>query len=288
MCGLESARFLIDVTTTIGPRSRKALGQHFLNDGRVIGRIVAAAELVPQDVVMEVGPGRGALTRLLTQRAGRVIAVERDSQLAAGLPGRLSFPTNLVTVEADARSLDIPSLLGQNSDYKLVANLPYYAANPILRRFLESEHQPSLAVVMVQREVAESMAALPGAMSMLSVAVQFYARPSLVCHVPPTAFRPPPKVASTVVRLDVRQSPPVEVEDPQDFFDFVRAGFSAPRKQLRNSLGLGLGVPGAEIGEMLSSVEFDGRRRAETLALSEWGLIYHKWNALQSGIAIGG
>ena len=287
MCGLEFSGFLIDVTTAAVPRSgpRKALGQHFLHDSRVIGRIVAAAELSPEDLVVEVGPGRGALTRLLAREAGSVVAVERDPRLAAALPARISHPPNLTTVEADARSVDISSLAGAEVDYKLVANLPYYAANPILRRFLECEHKPSLAVVMVQREVARSMAAAPGAMSLLSVAVQFYARATPVCQVPPTAFRPPPKVASTVVRLDVHECPPVKVDNPQDFFDFVRAGFSAPRKQLRNSLCQGLGVPGAEVSAILDSLDFDGKRRPETLSIPEWELIYHSWQAREGGIA---
>ena len=275
---------MIDVTSALTPRSgpRKALGQHFLSDQRIVAQIVAAAELDSDDLVVEVGPGRGVLTRRLVQAAGRVIAIEKDTQLAASLPDRLSHPPNLVTVQDDARTVDIASLVGAGVAYKVVANLPYYAANPILRRFLESEPKPTLAVVMLQREVAQSMAAQPGDMSLLSVAVQFYARPSVVCQVPSRAFNPPPKVASTVVRLDLLPDPAVAVESPQDFFDFVRAGFFAPRKQLRNSLGRGLGIAGATVGEIVSSVGLDCRRRPETLAMKEWELLYRAWQGYKS------
>jgi 16S rRNA (adenine1518-N6/adenine1519-N6)-dimethyltransferase len=258
-------------------RARKALGQHFLVDNSILDRIAAAAELTPEDVVAEVGPGLGALTRRLVQQAGWVAAIEMDAELAASLPARLGNPSNLTVVEADARSVDIASLVGEETRYKVVANLPYYAANPIIRRFLESEPRPSLMVVMVQREVAQSMIASPGEMSILSVAVQYYAAPSLACNVPPRAFRPPPKVTSSVVKLRLRERPAVEVADSAAFFMLVRAGFSAPRKQLRNSLAQGLGVSGDEAGRLLAWAEVDGKRRAETLSLEEWAEIYHVW-----------
>jgi 16S rRNA (adenine1518-N6/adenine1519-N6)-dimethyltransferase len=258
-------------------RARKALGQHFLVDNSILDRIAAAAELTPEDVVAEVGPGLGALTRRLVQQAGWVAAIEMDAELAASLPARLGNPSNLTVVEADARSVDIASLVGEETRYKVVANLPYYAANPIIRRFLESEPRTSLMVVMVQQEVAQSMTASPGEMGVLSVAVQYYAIPSLVCNVPPRAFRPPPKVNSSVVKLRLRERPAVEVADSAAFFMLVRAGFSAPRKQLRNSLAQGLGVSGDEAGRLLAWAEVDGKRRAETLSLEEWAEIYHVW-----------
>jgi 16S rRNA (adenine1518-N6/adenine1519-N6)-dimethyltransferase len=268
-------------------RARKALGQHFLVDNSILDRIAAAAELTPEDVVAEVGPGLGALTRRLVQQAGGVAAIEMDAELAASLPARLGNPPNLTVVEADARSVDIASLVGEETRYKVVANLPYYAANPIIRRFLESEPRPSLMVVMVQREVAQSMIASPGEMSILSVAVQYYAAPSLVCNVPPRAFRPPPKVTSSVVMLRLRERPAVEVADSAAFFMLVRAGFSAPRKQLRNSLAQGLGVSGDEAGRLLAWAEVDGKRRAETLSLEEWAEIYHVWEK-ESGVGSSG
>ncbi|MBM3942162.1 MAG: ribosomal RNA small subunit methyltransferase A [SAR202 cluster bacterium] len=264
------------LTTTTRHKS-KALGQHFLVDRRILGRILAAAELGPNDLVLEVGPGRGVLTRLLVEQAARVIAIELDHELAQSLPVRLGYPANLTVVEADARTVDIAALVGPDNPYKVVANLPYYAANPIIRRFLEEGPQPVLLVVMVQREVARSMTAQPGEMSILSVAVQFYATATQVCTVPPAAFRPPPKVTSAVVKLVPRPAPPVSVADPAAFFDLARAGFAAPRKQLRNSLSQGLGVDGQVIGALLESLEIDGRRRPETLSLEEWAQIHWAW-----------
>ena len=214
-------------------RARKSLGQHHLVDAGVLSHILAAAELTEEDVVLEVGPGLGTLTRGLVDKVSRVVAVEMDPHLAASLPSRLGHPANLTTVEADARTMDIGSLVGNESGYKVVANLPYYAANPIVRRLLEAEPKPGLMVVMVQLEVARVMVAEPGRMGLLSVATQYYAHSALVCDVPPAAFRPPPKVISAVVRLEIRPHPAVAVADQEAFFDLVRAGFSAPRKQLR-------------------------------------------------------
>ena len=272
------------ITAPASPQAakpRKALGQHFLVDGRILNRILAAADLTPPEVVLEIGPGRGVLTRQLVRRAARVIAVELDAALAAALPARLGHPSNLEVVAADARTVDLAALLGAPMPYKVIANLPYYAANPILRRLLEMDaaFRPQLMTVMVQREVAESIAAVPGKMSLLSVAVQYYAIPRLICAVPPSAFRPPPKVASAVVRLDLRPQPAVAVADTAAFFALVRAGFAAPRKQLRNSLSHGLNQPGNSIDPLLAAAGIDGRRRAETLALEEWAALYREWAA---------
>lgn len=258
-------------------RARKALGQHFLTDGRILNRIVAAAELSPDDLAVEIGPGRGSLTRRLVQKAGRVVAVEMDEALAAGLPQLLGNPPNLTTLHGDARTIDLIPVIGPDARFRVVANLPYYAANPIIRRFLESGPRPESMVVMVQQEVAQSMLAQPGKMSILSVATQFYAVPRFVCNVPPRAFRPPPKVTSTVVKLDLRSNHALELDDPQPFFALVRAGFAAPRKQLRNSLSQGLGAPPGQVGRLLEVVAVDGTRRPETLSIEEWGRVYDGW-----------
>ena len=263
-------------------RPRKSLGQHFLHDSRIVARIVGAAELTSEDAVLEIGPGRGILTRQLVRQAGRVVAVELDAQLCDELPARLDYPQNLRCVQADARYADLPalalpSLAEEGENYKVIGNLPYYAANPIIRHTLESDPPPSLALFMVQKEVADSMTATPGNMTMLSVATQYYADARLVCSVPPAAFRPPPKVRSAVVRLDVRERPAVEAPDRDLFFQVVRAGFSAPRKQLHNSLGLGLGVAPLQVTKVLEVAGIDGRRRPAMLTLSEWDAICCAW-----------
>ena len=255
-------------------RPRKSLGQHFLVDGRIAERILNAAELEPGDVVIEVGPGKGALTRRLTQRVASVVAVELDKVLARELTGKLNYPENLTVIEADARTLDMEALEVFDSNYKVVANLPYYAANPITRHFLESGLPPRLMVVMVQKEVAESMSASPGKMSLLSVAIQFYASAELVFTVPPASFRPAPKVSSAVVRLKRKSVTALEGNDISPFFDLVRAGFSAPRKQLRNSLCHGLKTDLEPVSDVLRKADVDGKRRAETLTLEEWLTVF--------------
>ena len=261
-------------------RRRKSLGQHFLIDGRIAGRIVAAAAPDNADTVLEIGPGAGALTRRLVAAAGRVVAVELDPALAEALPQRLEYPPNLSVICADARTLDIAAAIGVPS-YQVVANLPYYAASPIIRRFLEAETPPQRLVVMVQREVAAAMTAPPGAMSLLSVATQFYAAASVVTQAPPRAFRPAPRVASTVIKLLVRPAPAVSVPDRDAFFAVVRAGFTAPRKQLRNSLMQGCAAPAAAVSAILDAAGIDGQRRPATLSLPEWAALDAAWpNAL--------
>ena len=265
--------------------ARKSLGQHFLSDSRTASRILAAADLSPEDLIVEIGPGRGVLTRRLVQQVKRVVAIELDGELAAALPPRLGFPANLECVEADAREVDLAQLIAPETKYKVVANLPYYAANPIVRRFLESQPKPEVLVVMVQQEVAKNMVAQPGKMGILSVATQFYAKAKLVCTVPPKHFRPPPKVTSAVVRLDVLPEPAVEVESEEAFFRIVRAGFAAPRKQIRNSLSQGLGIEPAVGGRVLELAGIDATRRPQTLEISEWGLIGQAWARIHPGLA---
>ena len=267
-----------------GAGPRKALGQHFLCDSRIAARIVAAAGLTPADTVVEIGPGRGFLTRRLARQAGRVVAVELDARLCAELPARLGFPDNLRCVAADAREVDLPALAADAAPgaagYQVIGNLPYYAANPIIRRALEAAPPPSLALFMVQREVADGMTAAPGAMTMLSVATQFYAEARLVCAVPPAAFRPPPKVRSAVVRLAPRPRPAVDTPDREAFFAVVRAGFAAPRKQLRNSLSRGLDIAPDCAAAVLARAGIDGRRRPAALSLPEWAAICDSWREI--------
>ena len=260
--------------------ARKSLGQHFLADSRIAGRILAAADLSPEDLIVEIGPGRGVLTRRMVDRVKRVVAIELDGELASELPSRLDFPANLTCVEADARDVDLAGLIAPETSYKVVANLPYYAANPIVRRLLESRPKPDLLVVMVQQEVAKNMVAQPGDMGILSVATQFYAKAKMVCTVPPKSFRPPPKVTSAVIRLDVLPDPAAEVESEEGFFKVVRAGFAAPRKQIRNSLSQGLGVEPIDGGRILEQAGIDAKRRPQTLDIPEWASVYRAWEML--------
>ena len=257
----------------LGLSPRKGLGQHFLISRGVLVRILEAAEIGRGDTVVEVGPGLGVLTGELVRRAGQVVAVEADQTLARALEAEMAAQENLRVVCADAREVAVEELVG-DAEYRLVANLPYFAASPILRRFLESSRPPTRVVVMMQREVARSMTAKPGDMSLMSVGVQLYGHARIVGYVRPASFYPPPKVTSAIVRIDVYPKPALELDDREAFFRLVRAGFSAPRKQLRNSLSQGLGAPSSEVEALLERAGMDARRRAETLSLEEWGELY--------------
>ena len=258
-------------------RPKKGLGQHFLTNPGILDSILDAATIGARDTVVEIGPGFGSLTERLADRALRVLAVELDPMLAALLRDRL--PSNVEVHEADARSVAAEELLGGCVDYKLVGNLPYYAAMPILRRFLEGPCRPSVAVVMLQLEVAKEVCAQPGEMSLVSVGVQLYGQPRIVRVIRPGAFRPPPKVTSAVVAIDVYPRPAEGMDDTKGFFHLVRAGFSAPRKQLRNSLAHGLAVPSSQAEHLLSQAAIDPKRRAETLSLADWAQLYNRWTS---------
>ena len=273
------------------PKPKKSLGQNFLVDGRVRELIVDAADLTPEDVVVEIGPGRGFLTASLARESAHIVAVEIDGELAGRLSQKYSNKPNLRVVHADAREIEVDSLVPPGTRYKLVANLPYYAANHIIRRFLEVNHRPRLMVVMVQREVALELAATTGQTRLLSVATQMFGRPRIITEVPPSAFRPKPKVVSAVVRIDTYDRPAVEVDSTPRFFDLVRAGFAAPRKQLRNSLSQGLAKPPSDIQVLLDEAGIDPMRRAQTLSLEEWGSLYHvfvKDRMAPSQLSLGG
>jgi 16S rRNA (adenine1518-N6/adenine1519-N6)-dimethyltransferase len=255
---------------------RKSLGQHFLRDKRAIRRIVDACGLAPEDTVIEIGPGTASLTEELAQRAGSVIAIEKDDRLAARLWERF-VDSNVRVVHGDALDLAPIRLLGEATPYVLAGNLPYAIAQPLLRKYLEANPNPRRIVVMVQAEVAESIVAQPGEMSLLSLSVQLYGDPKLLFRLPPSAFYPPPKVRSAVVRIDIADRVRAPVDDIDAFFKVARAGFSTRRKQLRNALANGLGIDGADASDLLSRASIDGTRRAQELSLDEWAALANVW-----------
>jgi 16S rRNA (adenine1518-N6/adenine1519-N6)-dimethyltransferase len=241
-------------------------------------RIVDAAGVEPTDFVVEVGPGLGILTEELTRRlepeTGGLVAVELDEKLLPLLRERFGNDAHVSFVQGDVLEIS-PGELSGGRPYKLVANLPYYITSAVLRHFLEAEAKPESLTVMVQREVAERMAASPPDMSLLAVAVQFYGKPRMMFRVPPGAFHPKPKVESAVVRIDVYKpgEGPVNPESESGFFRVVRAGFGQKRKQLANTLASGLELPKARVVEGLKQAGVDPARRAETLSLPEWEAI---------------
>ncbi len=262
-------------------RAKKGLGQNFLIDDAALQDILNAAELSHTDTVIEVGPGLGLMTAEIARRAGWVIAIELDNRLAEIL--QQTLPENVVVINRDVLGADPGALLREGDfpraiqPYKVVANLPYYITSPVLRHFLEAEVKPETIVVMVQKEVAEAIAAGPGQRSVLSIAVQFYGKPQIVRYVPASSFYPAPEVDSAVVRIDVYGHPPVAVDDEARFFKLVRAGFTAPRKQAANSLAQGLGLDKAEVAGWLLKAGIDPSRRSETFTLEEWAALWQIW-----------
>jgi 16S rRNA (adenine1518-N6/adenine1519-N6)-dimethyltransferase len=251
----------------------RALGQHFLTDHACLNRIVAAAELRDSDVVVEIGPGLGVLTERLAAIASRVIALELDAELASRL--RATAPANVTVVEGDALTVAPETLLAAGglapgTPYVLAGNLPYNVGTAIVRHFLEAEKPPERLVVMLQKEVAEAMAAPQGSLGLLGVSVQAYAKVRKLFNVPPRAFYPPPRVTSAVLRLDLLQRPVVPLDERERFFRVVRAGFSAPRKQLRNTLAQGLGLPAAEVAAVIEAEGLRSELRPQQLRVEDW------------------
>jgi 16S rRNA (adenine1518-N6/adenine1519-N6)-dimethyltransferase len=264
-----------------GLRPDKRLGQNFLVDQTALQRIVAAAELAPGDVVLEVGAGLGTLTRRLAQEARHVVAVELDRRLMPVLESVLAGLDNVTLVHGDILALDPAALVGAagvqppaaSMPYKVVANLPYYITSAVLRHLLEASFKPQRMVITVQREVAERIIAKPGRMSLLAVSVQFYGRPQRLFRIKPGGFYPSPGVESAVVRVDLHAAPPVPAEDTAAFFRVVRAGFAQRRKQLRNGLAAGLKWTPEEVMAKLREVGVDPRQRPQELSLEEWARI---------------
>ncbi len=257
-----------------GLKARKVLGQHFLIDKAVLETIITAAELLPEDSVIEVGPGLGVLTVELARQAGHVLAVELDTKLTSFLKHRLSHWPNVTIINTDILKTSPSQLLKGRASYKVVANLPYYITSPVLHYFIEASTKPLLMVVTVQKEVGEAIVAGPGEMTALAVSLQVYSKSRIVAFVPPQSFYPPPKVDSAVVRFDLLPQPAVEVADIRSFLEFVRYGFRSPRKQLRNSLAQGLRLKPSEAASLLAEAGIESERRPATLNLKEWESLY--------------
>lgn len=254
--------------------ARKGLGQNFLIDGGILKKIAAAAELTPSDTVIEVGPGLGVLTETLAEHAGKVIAIELDNNLADILKAHFKDSNKVTVIQDDVLKVNPAEILGQQTGYKVVANLPYYITSAVIRHFLEAPVKPGTMVIMVQKEVAKQITAQPGEMSLLSVSVQLYGKPSVISKVSAQCFYPAPKVDSAILKIAVYPQPKIQTEDITGFFDIVRAGFSANRKQIVNSLSKSLKVPKSSIIPLLEKAGIDQQRRAETLTIDEWSILY--------------
>jgi len=253
---------------------RRALGQHFLRNAGIARAIVDLVAPTPRDHVVEIGPGEGALTAELARRAGRVTALEVDRELAARLRARAL--ERLEVLDADARTWDYGALMRPEGGRVLVVgNLPYSVGKPILEALVTARTAIDDMALMLQREVAERLAAPPGSKvyGSLSVLTQLYCDVRLALRVPPSAFRPPPEVDSAVVHLRVRPAPRVPLGDERRFHVVVRAAFGQRRKMLANALAAGLGLPLDTARERSASAGIDPRRRAETLSVEEFAAL---------------
>ncbi|MCL4230264.1 MAG: ribosomal RNA small subunit methyltransferase A [Dehalococcoidia bacterium] len=257
-------------TRSPGPRPRKALGQHFLRDSGVLADIASALRVPQGGVVVEIGPGTGQLTAALLDLRHHVIAIEVEDRMIRHLGRRFPGEGRLRLVEGDARDIDLAAIVPAGMPFVVVGNLPYFAANPIIRHLLEGEPKPTELVVMVQREVARELTAPVGDFSLLTISVLVYAASEHLFDVPPEAFDPPPNVWSSVVRLTLRQQPLVPSRRREAFFTLVSRTFRNPRKQIHNTLAQAVALPKELTDRALADAGIDPARRAETLTVDEW------------------
>ena len=261
--------------------SKTILGQNFLVDKFVRSRIIKASQIEANETVIEIGAGKGFLTSELIKFSDKVIALEVDQILIEKLKVKFQKNLNLNILSEDGRfyNVDEYSSIGK---YKLIANLPYYAANPILINFLKRNNKPSLIVVMLQKEVALQITAGIGQMRMLSVIVQFYGKPSIVTHIKPKSFKPVPKVHSSLIAIKPYDEPVLKIDSEPDFFKLVKLGFSTPRKRLVNSIHHGLNIPKSNSFELLDKSKIDSSKRPQELSIIEWGNLYKTYNEFKS------
>ena len=253
----------------LGVRPSKGRGQNFLKEAWVVERMAAELAIGPDDLIVEVGPGLGALTGALLATGAAVTAIEIEERLAGWLQETFGSD-QLAVVNADARSVSIDQIVPAGRNYDLAANLPYSSAPAILRHFLESERPPQRSICMVQREVGQRMTAVPPDLSLLGVSVQVYATARILFEVPPEAFVPKPRVTSSVVLLEQRPAPLIEPAERAAFFRLVTAGFAQKRKTILNSLAAALPADREQMRVTLEATGIDPMRRAETLAVEEW------------------
>ncbi|HUT96139.1 MAG TPA: 16S rRNA (adenine(1518)-N(6)/adenine(1519)-N(6))-dimethyltransferase RsmA [Candidatus Paceibacterota bacterium] len=245
---------------------KKYMGQNFLIDENVLNKIIGAANLSPEDTVLEIGPGLGILTIELAKRAKKVITIEKDKNLCEVLQKTLDEENikNVKIINGDILKIKPVGF----PNYKIVANIPYYLTSPIIRKFLEAGNKPAMMILMVQKEVAQRITAKPPHMNILSIAVQFYAEPEIIDYVPKSSFSPMPKVDSAIMKIIPKQIPEINTEK---FFTLVKKGFSAKRKMLKNNLSILLKANQIN----LEKIGLNPKVRAENLSIDDWIKIYH-------------
>ena len=273
---LSNPQVTIDIIKKYNFAFQKRFGQNFLIDAHVINKIVAAADITKDDIVLEIGPGIGTMTQYLAEAAGHVYAVEIDKNLLPVLDETLSEYDNVTVVNNDILKVDIRELVSDR-EVKVVANLPYYITTPIIMGLFENHIPASSITVMVQKEVAMRMQAGPGSKDYgaLSLAVQYYAKPYIVANVPPNCFMPRPNVGSAVIRLTKHEKPPVEVEDEALMFRLIRASFNQRRKTLQNGIhnAANLSFSKEHVVDALNALGFPESVRGEAFTLEQFAAL---------------
>jgi 16S rRNA (adenine1518-N6/adenine1519-N6)-dimethyltransferase len=254
-------------------KPKKSLGQNFLTDEGVIQEIIQGSNLQKEDVVLEIGPGKGVLTQALAARCRKVLAVELDQSLVPVLENRFKENKNIEIIQGDILKADIKKIIASCelpvTDYRVIANIPYYITSLIIRKFLEAEAPPQEMILMVQKEVAERIVARAGKMSILAVSVQYYADAEILFLVPRTAFDPVPEVDSAVIRITYNAKR-IASADAANFFRVVRAGFCAKRKTLANNLANSLHLERKEAEAKLAQAGLASNVRAQELSVEDW------------------
>ena len=262
-------------------RADKRLGQNFLQDPYALEKIVQSAAIHPTDSVLEIGPGLGSLTRYLAAAARDVVAIELDERLFPPLESVIAPYDNIRLIHGDVLDME-PNEIIEQSDYLVVANIPYYITSAVIRHLLETNPKPRRIVLTIQKEVAERICAGPGDMSLLALSVQVYGQPHIATRIPAGAFYPAPKVDSSVLAMDIYPTPVIPTEQLDNFFLLIKAGFSQKRKKLRNSLSAGMRLSTDETEKLLHKADIDPQRRAETLSLEEWGNLCEQYSVFRA------
>lgn len=242
-------------------KPNKRLGQSFLINKKVLQKIIKTANISKNETVLEIGPGLGVLTKELAQKAKKVIAIEKDKQMADALKEILKDYKNVEIIIGDALSI-------LKTSPKVVANIPYYLTSPLIRLLLESDNPPEQMILLVQKEVAQRICAKPPKMNLLAISVQFYAKPKIISYVSKSSFWPEPKVDSAIIKIANIKKP--ENIDIKKFFKLVKAGFSHPRKQLVNNLSKELNIEKEKIKKALAECNLNIQARAQNLSVEDW------------------
>ncbi len=255
-------------------KPQKRLGQNFIKDLKIIDEMLSAADLTSQNFILEVGPGKGAITEKLAPRVKNVLAIEKDKNLVKYLQKKFKNQKNIKIIPEDI--LKIASSQLPAASYKIISNLPFYLTSRFLRIFLELRNKPTLMVLVIQKEVAQRICDQPPHASLLSNSVQFYANPQIIDYVPKSAFYPVPEVDAAIIKIKILLKPKVEVENIKRFFQIMKIGFSQKRKQLHNNLTTGLHISKEQAQKLLAKSRIDPTRRAQTLDLKEWKELYEE------------